>query len=498
MKKTNAQSAARKKGYIVTGVLAAALLLLAAMPLGVSAASDYDYQAIEEFEQPDEFASLDVEAAFDQMLIDAFAYAGITPLSDNRVTWKPHEPVITVPIGQDFVYIYFTLYRPGGVATPMETAMTTMQLIYREGAFEHGGTSPLGSFNFTKPVISICTCCWSLPDPPFVGQIGPTTHSVYEGYEIFGAIVGQLFLMLPGWQIGGYYGEIEIRVRLSIPPESPVNNPEIGYHDITVRRGGFSAGGIIFGNGYSTVRIVREVPTPHPHQIAFHIYTGNQRLIDMFGYYGTPNADGIQVVNVPVTPGTPHSEWPNQDILNAVFGIGHVNGVAGVPGHAFWGWFRDETLNASGRFGRAACSMVPNPTNPGLRRPSLADRCEWMNNRVDRGPQYRIFDLLQNPSITQAQIDDLFGSDGTLDLFGIWSIWGDIDDDDKINFTTLGNLQAYLLFRYSNPNIIDLNRRAADVYNDGDLNWTDFSRLQSYLLTRDTRPGFVILGVRSE
>jgi len=232
------------------------------------------------------------------------------------------------------------------------------------------------------------------------------------------------------------------------------------------------------------------------YQIAFHIYTGNQRLIDRFGYYGTPNADGILVINVPVTPGKPSFEWPNQNLLDVALSVGLVHGVGGTPGHAFWGWFRSETLNSSGRRGPTANAEIPNPTNPGLRRPLLTDRCEWLGDGgMDGGSQNRILDLLQNPSITQDQIDDLFGSNGTLDLFAIWSLWGDVNDDDVVNFTDLGILQAHLLFRYVDPNIIDLNRRAGDVFNNASLDWTDFNLLQSYLLTRDANPGQVILGI---
>jgi len=715
MRRTNAPPATRKKGYIATGVVAAVLMLLAVMPLGVLAAPNYDYQATEAIEQQDGFTSLDAGEAYELMSVTAFTDAGMTPLSNNRVIWKPHEPVITVPIGQDFVYIYFTLDRPINVARPMGQAMTSIQLLYPAGAFGPGAGLN-GSFVFHVPIVGLCTCCFGNPDPPFRGSIQNVTSSVNGDQVTLGGSVGRLYyLILDPWERWNYYGEIVIRVRLLIPPHSPLNNPESVYQDITVRRGNFSIDGTVFGNEYSTVRIAREVhpeisfenlpatglvhadqrvelnnnlllsapgtaqvvrggnikldagtvegqtflgwfqqtgPNPvaipalgdtvpgvpenganpvhtfvmpeeaMPHvvavryvavwgnsegivggtnhnisisnvpdvavaeqtintqavitlplgssatvslnagtaenstflgwfqqtgpnpvaipapgdivqgvskggknpihsfqmpsenvhyvavwgnvqgvvggtnyNIAFHIYTGNQGLIDRFGYHGTPNADGILVINVPVIPGTPSSEWPNQELLNAALSIDLVLGVSGTPGHAFWGWFRDETLNNSGRIGPTASAEIPNPTNPGLRRPLLTDRCEWITNEVDRGPQNRIFALLQNPSITQAQIDNLFGTTGTLDLFAIWSLWGDVNDDDIVNFTDHGILQAHLLFRYADPYIIDINRRAGDVFNNASLDWTDFNLLQSYLLTRYSHPGVIILGV---
>ena len=217
------------------------------------------------------------------------------------------------------------------------------------------------------------------------------------------------------------------------------------------------------------------------YQIAFHIYTGNQDLIGRFGHYGTPNEDGILVINVPVAPGTPLSQWPDQDLLNVALSIGSVHGEIGIPGHAFWGWFQGETLDSSGRFGPTVSPSIPNPTNPGLRRPSLADRCEW----IDGG----IFTLLQSSSITQTQIDNLFAN-GTLDLFAIWSLWGDVNDDDIVDFADLNTLEAYLL----SGGITNINVRAADVFNNNIVDWTDVGLLQSYLLTRDINPGRVILG----
>jgi len=266
-------------------------------------------------------------------------------------------------------------------------------------------------------------------------------------------------------------------------------------NNVTVRGAGWYFNMPAYATTYTAIWGNHGIVGGDVYQIAFHIYTGNQRLIDRFGAYGTPNADGILVINVPVTPGTPHHEWPNQNLLNVALSVGLVHGVGGTPGHAFWGWFRGETLDNSGRRGPTASAQIPNPTNPGLRRPLLSDRCEWISDGIDGGLQSRIFDLLQNPSITQAQIDNLFGSTGTLDLFAIWSLWGDVNDDDIVNFTDLGILQAYLLFRYVDPNIIDLNRRAGDVFNNVSIDWTDFNLLQSYLLTRDANPGQVILGI---
>ena len=297
-----------------------------------------------------------------------------------------------------------------------------------------------------------------------------------------GTASGYKFL---GWIRGG-----------SLPPIGANLAQWADDNNVTVRDAGWYFNMPAYATTYTAVWGNHGIVGGSAYQIAFHIYTGNQGLISRFGSYGTLNADGILVINVPVTPGMPHSEWSNQNLLNVALSVGLVHGVGGTPGHAFWGWFRNETLNNSGRRGPTANAEIPNPTNPGLRRPLLTDRCEWMSDGgMDGGSQNRIFDLLQNPSITQAQIDNLFGNTGTLDLFAIWSLWGDVNDDDVVNFTDLGVLQAHLLFRYVDPNIIDLNRRAGDVFNNASLDWTDFNLLQSYLLTRDANPGQVILGI---
>jgi len=54
-----------------------------------------------------------------------------------------------------------------------------------------------------------------------------------------------------------------------IPADSPLNNPEVGYVDVTVRRGEFTFGVDMFPAEYSSVRIIREgliVPTPEENE----------------------------------------------------------------------------------------------------------------------------------------------------------------------------------------------------------------------------------------
>ena len=196
------------------------------------------------------------------------------------------------------------------------------------------------------------------------------------------------------------------------------------------------------------VRIVGEPA----YQIAFHLYATDAAIIDKFGDHATPNADGIYVINVPVIPGKPYYEWPDQELVQAVLEICNIFSVDGIPGHAFWGWFTDETLDASGRIRKST----------GLRRPFYSNICDWEYG-VTRA-QSGIFALLQYEHITALQWYELFGADGVLNLYGVWSLWGDVNDDGRFCFLDEDMLSRYLSNRIGS---YDLNLRAANVNFDG-------------------------------
>ena len=197
---------------------------------------------------------------------------------------------------------------------------------------------------------------------------------------------------------------------------------------------------------------------PDAFTVTFHLYTDRVEVIDAFEPYTTGVQNGIAVIEVPVIPGTARATW---DGIEDALGIGHIYGVSGTPGHAFWGWFADSTLTASGRI---------NATS-GLRRPALYNVCEVET----------ILASIENAT-TDAAIIALFGdvASGNIDLFAVWSLWGDVDDDDQVTTEDVGLLTRYLSFAPLGLRV-DLNLRAADVIVDGDVNTDDLDLIVRYL-----------------
>jgi len=154
--------------------------------------------------------------------------------------------------------------------------------------------------------------------------------------------------------------------------------------------------------------------------INFHLYTNNATLLNRFGGYATGvSSDGHPVIEVPVVLGADRSTWPDQAALAAALGVGNY-GVSEswshVVGHALWGWFDDETLDPE-RTGR--------PLRDEFRRPALADRCLLEALLVD----------IEDGAIVV---------DGDLDLFAVWSIWGDVDDNGAVEGIDILRMEQYL------------------------------------------------------
>ena len=203
-------------------------------------------------------------------------------------------------------------------------------------------------------------------------------------------------------------------------------------------------------------------PTPN-YQIALHLYTRCNIVNNRFGHLATHVSDGIRVINMPVTPGAA----PSAELLAVLDEIGHIFSQSNAPGRAFWGWFTDETLTASGRIGAAAGHFGPG-TNAGLRRPALSDTCQLT----------AILTAIENAT-TPAAIQALFGNGSTLNLFGAWSLWGDVNDDDIICDLDEHLLRSYVL-DIAGPQHLNLN--AANVLFDDEVCDLDHNLLRRYLL----------------
>ena len=193
--------------------------------------------------------------------------------------------------------------------------------------------------------------------------------------------------------------------------------------------------------------------------LTFHLYTPHQGILDAFAAYTTIVDDRAKIV-VPVTPGTVRGTW---DGLEDALGIGHIYGVSDTPGHAFWGWFTDDTLTVSGRTRTTGTDT--------LRRPALRDECEVEDKLA-----------LIEGATTSAAIISLFGSatGGNIDVFAVWSLWGDVDDNDVVESEDLELFRRFL--QYGPLGLtVHMNHRAADVIVDGNILANDWELLRHYL-----------------
>jgi hypothetical protein len=229
--------------------------------------------------------------------------------------------------------------------------------------------------------------------------------------------------------------------------------------------------------------------------VTFFIYNCYEHRPDIqegFEDYGTGTrilgGNEFIVIEVDVTPGESRSQWDDLSLLEDALSIGNIYGVSGTPGHAFWGWFQGSTLTDSGRI---------NDTT-GLRRPALGDECEVMvyasqsGNLVRRG-------IIEDIETAQddGDIIALFGSvtGGNLDLFAIWSLWGDVDDDDEVTFADLELLRRYLYYNHLPWENILINHRAARVTVGTLVTFADLELLRRYLYYSHLPWENIILGI---
>ncbi|MCL1787234.1 MAG: hypothetical protein FWG38_04545, partial [Defluviitaleaceae bacterium] len=139
-----------------------------------------------------------------------------------------------------------------------------------------------------------------------------------------------------------------------------------------------------------------------PHRIEFPAFTITFHLYDCY------EGDWEYVV-VPVEVDT---TLDLEALDESGVPITHQYGTPGAPGWALWGWFDAPTL-ATG-IGRE--DLDEYGRREGLRRPAVGSVG---------------FDL--TATITEEMIDELFDEAGNLDLFVVWALWGDADDNDVVD-----------------------------------------------------------------
>ncbi|MCL2367007.1 MAG: carboxypeptidase regulatory-like domain-containing protein [Oscillospiraceae bacterium] len=114
---------------------------------------------------------------------------------------------------------------------------------------------------------------------------------------------------------------------------------------------------------------------------------------------------------------------------------------------AFWGWFTDEALDASGR------------TRAGRRRPTV-------------GTDGFVLPVM----FTEAEFNAV-ATDGNIDLYAIFTLWGDVNDDDEVDGIDLELLRQFVR---GVPNV-DIVEPAAKVTRNADVSGLDLELLRQYV-----------------
>ena len=133
-----------------------------------------------------------------------------------------------------------------------------------------------------------------------------------------------------------------------------------------------------------------------------------------------------------------------------VLEIGHVFSVPGIPGRALWGWFDAEQLDPD---------VTDRALRDGRRRPVIGDE-GWALDEIE------------------LELGD-FDAENNFDLFAIWSLWGDVNDDGDVCFIDFEILLSYLTNNL--PEGVSIIRMTADVNIDGNVCFIDFEILLNYL-----------------
>jgi len=232
---------------------------------------------------------------------------------------------------------------------------------------------------------------------------------------------------------------------------SNINNMQLGRDGATVhtlQRGNVES--VIYTGGQTAYLFVatlfRNVDAAVTYSWGAEIPETNQIT---FNFYGRPDAPLV----MPVTLGEPLCPLAVADLTRQVAGEGPHDRN---DGWAFWGWFTDEQLDNSGR------------TRDGYRRPTLGD---------------------EGLDLTTAITNDLFNSlatGGNIDLYAVWVMWGDLNDDGMHCLLDWSILLQYV--RQVNPRPQAFVRQAADLNRDGRIGIIDEDMLGKFVTWANPRP----------
>jgi len=198
----------------------------------------------------------------------------------------------------------------------------------------------------------------------------------------------------------------------------------------------------------------RGVVGAYQHRIIFDTYG-----IGEFSAPGGPTTE-VRPSNtheVPVVFGQP----VNLNVVNAYM-LGEDNDGA----HAFWGWFFGRSNGQTAYPGATLSARTSMLTGISRNRPYVGSQGFLVPNPISPNlhgaPATLVF--------SQERFESLASADGSIHLYAIWSLWGDVDDSDTVNPIDANLLFQHIGHVYGAPTI---TLPPADVFRDGMINPTD-------------------------
>jgi len=325
---------------------------------------------------------------------------------------------------------------------------------------------PAPGANVNNPEIAGSINFLSAQDAPhtFTMQRSAETITALWGYEDSGLI-------------GGEYGkEIRNVPEVTANGQTPTNNNILAGTNVSLVEGvleaaydyeffGWIRGNLVPGVGDNMAQWLIDHPgvTLHhptrpdflmPHySIRYTAIWGNHGIVGgpshqaIFHFYGRSSMDSVIV---PITIGESISMSSVAAAMTMLEDRYEL-----MSGYAFWGWFEDRALSASGRqrpLGSTSITM-------GLRRPTVGSDG---------------FDFSQVISQT---LFDALAQNGTIHFYSVWALWGDVNDDDDVDGIDLELLRQFVR---GVPNV-DIVEAAAKVARNADVSGLDLELLRQYV-----------------
>jgi len=219
--------------------------------------------------------------------------------------------------------------------------------------------------------------------------------------------------------------------------------------------------------------------------LTFHLYIGTghpgyTQVLNAFNHTDfTMRPNGYLAVTVPVTPGT--GVLPVLPASVADVGMIQSTSVT-AAGFAFWGWFDNAALAT----GVGRTDLTADGRRYGLRRPAVGTLCLIYECQF-----FASTTLLERIAAanTPTARTLLFGNatNGNIDLFSVWALWGDVNDDDEACSEDIRIIEQFLydqsLVDLGEPRHynVPINIAPGMVRLRGTLDSADVRRIEQYL-----------------